>query len=391
MSRPFLFATPVASALSASGIFIADSVVKGVLLLTMASIVAWVLRRDSAATRHWVWLMAIVSLLLIPWMSVVLPQWRVLPAWMTLEALGSQPANAIEELLSENLGLPGASAADHFENSKLLRDEPPTLTKTSPVMDDGQNNVVVNTTFPTELAVEALPSRQWNWPTALSLCWMIGFLLCWLRLMIARSLLWRTERNAIVLCNFRRTGLQARSQADADLDGPGDPSYAPSYILSALTEARTQLGIKQRVKLLLHPHKTIPVVWGILRPRLLLPAIAGQWSEEQLRSVLLHELAHIKRRDALSQLLAQTACALHWFNPLVWLAVWRLHVERERACDDLVLASGVRASAYAEHLLDVATRLTSSPWMQACGLAMARSSSLHGRITAVLVELFFVL
>ena len=102
--------------------------------------------------------------------------------------------------------------------------------------------------------------------------------------------------------------------------------------------------------------------------------------------IAVHELAHIKRRDATAQLLTQVACALHWFNPLVWFAAWRLDVERERACDDLVLASGVRASAYAEHLLNVATKLSSSRWTQACGLAMARSSSLHGRLAAVLSE-----
>ena len=56
----------------------------------------------------------------------------------------------------------------------------------------------------------------------------------------------------------------------------------------------------------------------------MLPATARQWSDEQLRSVLLHELAHIKRRDTVVQLLAQIACALHWFNPLVWFAAWRL-------------------------------------------------------------------
>ena len=75
---------------------------------------------------------------------------------------------------------------------------------------------------------------------------------------------------------------------------------------------------------------------------------------------------------------------LYWFNPLVWFAAWRLGVERERACDDLVLASGVRPSAYAGHLLEVVSQLSPARLTQSCGLAMARQSSLEGRLVAVL-------
>ncbi len=117
-----------------------------------------------------------------------------------------------------------------------------------------------------------------------------------------------------------------------------------------------------------------------------LPEAAREWNGEQLRSVLLHELAHVKRRDTVAQLLAQIACALHWFNPLVWHAAGRLGVERERACDDLVLASGVRPSAYAGHLLEVVTGLSPARRTQSCGLAMARKSGLEGRLIAVLSE-----
>ena len=85
-------------------------------------------------------------------------------------------------------------------------------------------------------------------------------------------------------------------------------------------------------------------------------------------------------------LMVQIACALHWFNPLVWFAAWRLGVERERACDDLVLAGGVRPSAYARHLLEVVTGISPERSTQSCGLAMARKSSLEGRLVAVLSE-----
>src|SRR5262249_14114445 len=129
-----------------------------------------------------------------------------------------------------------------------------------------------------------------------------------------------------------------------------------------------------------------PLVWGFLRCRLMLPAAAGHWGDEQLRSVLLHELAHIKRRDPLARLLAQIACALHWINPLVWLAGWRLGVECERACDDLVLSSGVRPSATPRHLLAVVTGSSPAGWAQSGGLAMARKSSLERRLVAVLSD-----
>ena len=199
--------------------------------------------------------------------------------------------------------------------------------------------------------------------------WAIGFSVLILRLMAARLMLWNSERQGTVIWSSRQ---------------PANATHDP--IVTALEAACLQLGICRPVTLLIHPDKTIPVVWGILRCRLLLPAAARHWSGEQLRSVLLHELAHIKRRDTMAQLLAQIACALHWFNPLVWFAAWRLGVERERACDDLVLASGVRPSAYAGHLLEVVTGLSPARWTQSCGLAMARKSSLEGRLVAVLSE-----
>ena len=106
-----------------------------------------------------------------------------------------------------------------------------------------------------------------------------------------------------------------------------------SDVYAAFTAACTTLNIRQRVTLLLHPDQTIPVGWGIFRPRLMLPVAAQSWSDEQLRSVLLHELAHIKRRDVPGQLLAQFACAMHWFNPLVWFAAWSAHGRAERKAE----------------------------------------------------------
>ena len=112
-------------------------------------------------------------------------------------------------------------------------------------------------------------------------------------------------------------------------------------------------------------------------------ASSSAWSRERLRIVLLHEMAHIRRRDSLTQALAELAFCLYWFHPLVWLALRRLRAERERACDDLVLRAGTGASDYAAHLLAVARSFQSSEFspaavsMAAPGLEIADARDLE--------------
>jgi hypothetical protein len=126
------------------------------------------------------------------------------------------------------------------------------------------------------------------------------------------------------------------------------------------------------------------MAWGLTRARVLLPAEAEDWPLDRQRVVLLHELAHVKRRDSMTQMLAHLACAVYWFNPLVWLAAQRLRAERERACDDLVLAAGTRGSDYADHLLDIARSLRSDAWPTWSAVTMAHRSQLEGRLMAIL-------
>jgi uncharacterized protein (TIGR03435 family) len=129
----------------------------------------------------------------------------------------------------------------------------------------------------------------------------------------------------------------------------------------------------------------MPFVCGVINPLVIMPAAASSWSADRRHVVLLHELAHVKRRDCLTQLLARFAFAIYWFHPLVWLAAHRLHVERERACDDVVLTSGVRGSEYARHLVDIAKAAVSrrSPFA-AAGVAMAYHGRLERRLMSIL-------
>ncbi len=128
----------------------------------------------------------------------------------------------------------------------------------------------------------------------------------------------------------------------------------------------------------------MPMLWGIVRPCLLVPAEALDWPQERRRVVLLHELAHVKRWDCLWQMLAQAACAVYWFHPLAWDSRRRMQAERERACDDLVLAGGPKASEYAHHLLEIASGLHAGRLGAAAAIAMARPNRLEGRLLAIL-------
>ena len=144
------------------------------------------------------------------------------------------------------------------------------------------------------------------------------------------------------------------------------------------------LGIRRRVDLLQTPSGSMPMVCGLFRPAVLLPAGAGQWTPERRRVVLLHELAHVRRGDLAAHLIARTALSIHWYNPLAWTA-WRQFLkERERATDDLVLNAGARPSDYAGHLLEIARTLQAPPALGSAALAMARCSQLEGRLLAIL-------
>jgi uncharacterized protein (TIGR02246 family) len=159
---------------------------------------------------------------------------------------------------------------------------------------------------------------------------------------------------------------------------------APNIDRLALAAAQ-QLGVAStRVRLRWTEREFTPMTWGLRRPVLILPVVSKTWDEERLGQVLVHEMGHIQRWDVLTQALSSAACALYWFNPLVWMAARQMLVERERACDDLVLESGAKPSSYAHGLLEIARSL-GARWTAAyVSPAMARRSQISGRLLAVL-------
>ncbi len=154
------------------------------------------------------------------------------------------------------------------------------------------------------------------------------------------------------------------------------------------------LGYRGQVHLYACPGMHSPAAAGIFRPCVFLPEEASQWDLDRLRVVLLHEIGHLKRRDLWTQWLSQTACALYWFHPMVWMLHRRLHQTREFACDHTVLSTGTEPSHYAQHLLALARNLSQRPagprLAMANGLFLAmaadttRQCALERRVRAIL-------
>ncbi|MEO6741957.1 MAG: M56 family metallopeptidase, partial [Chthoniobacteraceae bacterium] len=114
-----------------------------------------------------------------------------------------------------------------------------------------------------------------------------------------------------------------------------------------LDECRQTLGLSGKVRLMFAGSGFVPSATGLFRRTVLLPDEAAQWTHAQRRLVLLHELGHFRRGDLWTHALGQIACSVHWFNPFVWMLHRHLALEREFACDALVVSRGAVPEDYA--------------------------------------------
>ncbi len=150
---------------------------------------------------------------------------------------------------------------------------------------------------------------------------------------------------------------------------------------AAVAEISAAIGMRRPVEAFLSARATVPMVVGWLKPVVLVPASAlTGLSSEQLRAVLAHELAHIRRHDALVNL-GQIVCeSLFFFHPAVWWLSDRMRIERECCCDDVAVETCGDALTFARALSDLdALRVSSAPTLAATGGSlMLRISRLLG-------------
>lgn len=355
----------------------------------LAALGALALRKASAAARYRVWLTGVLGCL------VAIPTAAVLPSWVTWEpeppsvevAQGeSAPVPPIAEP-EQPTALPEASPEQ--ETSQPVPRQPievdalppidpqpetgsipaeefaePPPQKTLPVEDPQLAESPEEEPLPEVVAAKPTETATWHaWLTTdPHVPWAVGIWLLGAGLLLLRL--------ALAVISAGRLVRGSRAVEDAS-ESPEQAAVIAAHLRGTSASVR------------LSEQVSVPMLVGILRPTILLPTGAVTWNTDRLESALRHERAHILRRDIWWQLITSITASVLWFQPLLWLAARRLRIERELACDDLVLATGTPACDYAAHLLDFATQAT-SPTTSPLTVAMAQHTTVEKRIRSIL-------
>jgi beta-lactamase regulating signal transducer with metallopeptidase domain len=305
---------------------------------TLILLGAWLVTlrfRKNAALRHLSWLIALCALLLLPLLSTVVP---------TLWVVRTSAPTKVGDLLR-------SAPSQSWKNTGSER---------IPQGDDGKQRHSLASTPRQQSRATSTPMRRYGTPvrTFLVCLWSLGFVTVIARLL---SALWAIQR-------LRQRSVTKR---------------VPAVDREQLA-ARIGLRRTWELRIGLTPLPPVAMTWGVLRPVVLLPKDAVNWSTDQLDAVLLHELAHIKRGDSASQLLALVVCAVFWFHPAVWAAAATMRADAELAADDAVLLSGMKPSTYAAQLLGFAAQLGQRrPHRLEMGVSLMKQSQIETRIRSI--------
>ncbi|MBE2286355.1 MAG: hypothetical protein IAE77_23060 [Prosthecobacter sp.] len=276
-----------------------------VFALAVALIVVSLRRQLSPGWRHALWLLVLLRFAL-PDMGE--------SRWSMMGWLGNEPALA-------------APSVPMIDGSAEVAEV------TEPVESQMTEAVVPAVSVIAEPLTPPLESNPWTVEQKLALGWLVG-VMGMLGTMLALHL-----------------RLLRRLRAD------GEPPS--SRVAGILRDAASLAGVSRMPRVRVTDAVRAPALFGLFRPMILLPRdVAESCEASALRLILLHEIAHLRRRDLWTQVMASLILAVHWFNPLVWWAGRRLRVEAEMAADALALryTDVKEAHRFGTVLLDFANR-----------------------------------
>ncbi len=302
---------------------------RATIVFGVALALAWLIRKGSATARHQLWTLTFLLLLALPVLTLLGPSWD-LPLLPSPDRPASVPVP--EAAFDAGPFDPGPVDSGAFDRG-------------GPVGASGLPAHVANVEAHTAPGISRLPLLIW----AIGCVAAIGSL-------------------GAGILRFRKLVRSARPV--------GDPSWHRQ-----LGAVQDELGLHAHVRLRLGGEVVTPMTGGLWSPVILLPASASGWSAARRIVVLTHELVHVRRRDALRQLLGRVVLALYWFHPLSWVASRLAAASREQACDEDVLAVGQRPSEYARHLVSLAAKMDRRETV--LSLPIVHPSQLERRVRAI--------
>ena len=278
------------------------------LLVAVVASMMWLLQKTSPTLRFWIWQIVAVKLLLLPLWKVDAPQ----PAWLTPEK-AALSAIDITDVVAES---PQSLTIEPTLSTEPKLSAPPTQSSPAP-----QDHPIV------------------FWQTWLVALWFAGIFYQVARLLCQRFQLQKLLLNAQPL-----------------------PEFAPE-----VEHCRVRLGLKRSPDILMVKDEISPFVCGLRSSKLILPkSMATSVNPQCLRQIILHELAHIRRRDLLWCWVPSLMQIVYWFHPAARWVARQIQLERELACDQIAMqTSGSTADEYAHTLVDVVSHTASQIAAQA--------------------------
>ena len=303
----------------------------------------WLLkRRLPSRWRYALWLPVLVAL--------VVPALPLLPSWM------NWPTASVRAEAAERPS--AAAAAGSRETADALR-------------RSALPSLVERAQDPVRRPVPMEPTATAAVPPALVAAWRVWLMTAWLG-GVGGTSLFVLASLALTMWRIRR-GLRP----------------VESELLACIAHTATAAGLRRVPRVLKSSAVASPAVCGLWRPTLLLNAGFPQnLSAEEADMVLRHELTHIRRGDLPLHALLCALLALHWFNPLLWLAFFRVCADREAACDAQVLAGepAARRAAYGHTLLKLESECPPGGLCLGFVGILQRGSTLHERIHAIIAQ-----
>ncbi len=326
---------------------------KSTIILLIAILVNRCLNHASASVRHWIWSLTFCSLLFFPIISSLFPNKPVhlLPKRVTQRSMEAD--HTVSSIISSNSTEKEQASTKNAEDLSTYG----TVTSGTPPSARIDNGYHRN---PQTNLLQAKSKNMFRYfgTNLVPLAWSLGVLFLLIRTTIAISRLQWLSR--------KRNNFHSKKWEET------------------LKDISNRYAFQRSVRIVVNRHIPIPATLGIFRPVLLIPEKATHWTEEKRRVVLLHELAHMKRHDYLTNLISQLACVLYWINPLIWIASRWFRIERESACDNFVLSQGIVNSDYAHHLLDIARSLSRIRRVTHYAVTMAIRSGFKARLEHIL-------